>query len=43
MNTYSEFGKTEDEAAYNTLYECGGDDYEKAGCYIPEGYCQYRN
>lgn len=37
---YSEAGRTEDQAAYNALYECGGGDvYE---CYIPAGYCRYR-
>lgn len=42
MNAYSEFGQSRDEAAYNSLYECGGEDFEANGCYIPETYCRYR-
>lgn len=31
-----------EEAIYNALYDCGGANYEEYGCYIPEGYCQFR-
>ncbi len=30
-----------DEAAYNSLYDCGGAGYQRT-CYIPPGYCQLR-
>jgi hypothetical protein len=39
MNAYSAAGPTEDQAAYNALYTCGGSSFEYSGCYIPEGYC----
>jgi hypothetical protein len=39
---YDDVGPTENEAAWNALYDCGGRDPEDAGCYIPEGYCQVR-
>lgn len=42
MNAFSEIGYTRDEAAYNALYECGGDDWDYAGCYVPEQYCRLR-
>ena len=33
---------TRNEAAFDALFDCGGDDYQAAGCYIPEGYCRVR-
>src|SRR5262249_19810280 len=42
MTPFPEIGTTEDQAAYNALYACGGEDYQTAGCYIPEGYCRLR-
>ncbi|MEK6774115.1 MAG: hypothetical protein AABY64_09245 [Bdellovibrionota bacterium] len=38
---YTSAASTQDAAAYNALYDCGGRNYEDE-CYIPEGYCQYR-
>lgn len=41
LTAYSDIGPTADQAAWNALYDCGGDDPEANGCYIPEGYCRF--
>jgi hypothetical protein len=41
QNPFSASGLTQNAAAYNALYDCGGDDYAET-CYIPENYCQRR-
>jgi hypothetical protein len=41
---FSDIGSNIDEASYDALYSCGGQDYQQngSGCYIPDGYCQGR-
>src|SRR5262249_17878658 len=34
--------RTQSEAAYGALYDCGGPDYQASGCFIPDGYCRRR-
>jgi hypothetical protein len=43
LEPYSGYASNVDDAAYSALYECGDADYTDDGCYIPDGYCQYRN
>jgi hypothetical protein len=40
-NPFSAAGPDRDSAAYNALYDCGGDDYQDT-CFIPAGYCNIR-
>ena len=42
MQPVTQFGPDINQAAYGALYACGGANYQAAGCYIPEGYCQLR-
>jgi hypothetical protein len=42
MNENTSIAPALDDAEYNALYSCGGDDYNASGCYIPPNYCQRR-
>ncbi len=42
LDAYTDVGPNPDEAAYGALYDCGGDNYQAAGCYIPDNYCQLK-
>ncbi len=39
LEPFAAVGRTENEAAYNAIYACGG---QFAGCYIPPNYCRHR-
>jgi hypothetical protein len=41
MNTYSAAAPSQQQAAYNAMYDCGGPN-ANAMCYIPAGYCGVR-
>jgi hypothetical protein len=41
LEGYSASAPTEQEAQYNALYDCGGNNYADE-CYIPAGYCNVR-
>jgi hypothetical protein len=38
QNPYSAAADNQEEAQYNALYDCGGQNYAQ-DCYIPDGYC----
>ena len=42
LQGFTDYAPSANQAAYGALYQCGGPNYQSVGCYIPQGYCQFR-